>query len=134
MNKVILMGRLVADPVLKFTQSNAPVCKFRLAVNKPGKQSQGQPTADFFIITAWRNTAEFVSKYFIKGQQILIEGVLRNNNYEDSNGTKHYTNDVHAIQVFFADSKHEKPEAQAPQSNHSDVVYASNEDDEDLPF
>lgn len=137
MNKVILLGRLVADPVIRYTTSNIPITRFRIAVNRPGKPQEGQPGADFFQITAWKGTAEFVNKFFRKGQQILIEGVLRNNNWTDQQGNKQYRDDIHAEQVFFADSKKENgsgnASSQADQTT-GDGFYSINEDDEDLPF
>ncbi len=99
-NRVILMGRLVADPELKTTQTGVSVCRFRIAVDryaKPGEEKQ----ADFIQIQAWRNTAEFVSRYFTKGKPIHIEGRLQNNNYTDQNGVKHYSMDVIADSVAF---------------------------------
>lgn len=144
MNKVILMGRLVIDPVIRYTANNIPMVRFRLAVNRPGKQQQGQPTADFIQITTWRGTAEFVNKYFRKGQQVLIEGYLRNNTWTDQQGNKHYSDDVHAEQVYFADSKRDNgaggvPQVSVPVSQgqipeYGDGFYALNEEDEDLPF
>lgn len=149
MNKVILMGRLTADPETRYTQSNIPMTRFKIAVNRPGKPQEGQPTADFFNITAWRSTAEFVGKYFKKGQQVLIEGYLRNNSWTDQQGNKRYSDDVHADQVYFADSKRDSgsnnaygggmPQVSAPafsaeKPENGDGFYALNEDDEDLPF
>lgn len=150
MNKVILMGRLVADPETRYTQSNIAMSRFRIAVNRPGKPQEGQPNADFIQITAWRNTAEFVGKYFHKGQQVLIEGYIRNNNWTDKDGNKRYSDEVHAEQVYFADSKRDSGSnntfgggnmSQAPQSEfqgqkpeNGDGFYALSEDDEDLPF
>ena len=98
-NKVILLGRLVADPETRMTQSNIAMTRFKLAVNRQGKKEEGQPTADFFQITAWRQTAEFVGKYFSKGQQVLIEGYLRNNTWTDKDGNKRYSDDIHADKV-----------------------------------
>lgn len=137
MNKVILLGRLVADPETRYTQSNIPMTRFKLAVNRPGKPQEGQPSADFFQITAWRATAEFVSKYFHKGQQVLIEGYLRNNSWTDQDGNKQYNDVIHAHQVYFADSKRSSgaEQASAPAAPLSgDGFYTLNEDDEDLPF
>ncbi len=105
MNKVILMGRLTADPETRFTTGNIAVARFSLAVNRQGKPVEGQPTADFFNIVAWRTTADFVSKWFKKGQQVLVEGYLRNNNWTDKEGQKRYSVEVHVDQVYFADSK-----------------------------
>lgn len=148
MNKVILLGRLVADPEVRYTQNNIAMTRFKIAVNRPGKPQEGQPTADFLQITAWRHTAEFVGKYFQKGQQVLIEGYLRNNSWTDQQGNKRYSDDIVADQVYFADSKRDRndstfvagsPKVSAPpfqdQSPTSgDGFYTLNEDDEDLPF
>lgn len=131
MNKVILLGRLVADPETRYTQSNIAMTRFKIAVNRQVAKGE-EKQADFFQITAWRQTAEFVGKYFCKGQQILLEGSIRNNNYTDKNGIKHYTNDIHATSVFFADSKQNSRQA-APQTQN-DGFYSLNENDEDLPF
>ena len=153
MNKVILMGRLVADPETRYTQSNIAMTRFKIAVKRMGNPQEGQPTADFIQITAWRSTAEFVSKYFKKGQQVLIEGYLRNNSWTDQQGNKRYSDEVHADNVYFADSKRDgnspgaaapsfggntsiasTPSFQAEKPDNGDGFYALNEDDEDLPF
>ena len=149
MNKVILLGRLVADPETRYTQSNIAMTRFKIAVNRPGKPQEGQPTADFFNLTAWRSTAEFVAKYFKKGQQVLVEGYLRNNTWTDQQGNKRYSDDIHVEQVYFADSKRDtgttntfgggmsqvsQPEFQVQSPENGDGFYALSEDDEDLPF
>lgn len=138
MNKWIGMGRLVADPETRYTQSNIAMTRFKIAVNRQGKPQEGQPTADFFQITAWRQTAEFVQKYFTKGQQVLVEGYLRNNSYTDKDGNKRYSDDIHADKVYFADSKRESGQQtqQAPQQieQGESGLYQLNENDEDLPF
>lgn len=105
MNKVILMGRLTGDPEVRYTQSNISVARFSLAVNRVGKAQEGQPTADFFDIVAWRQTADFVGKYFKKGQQVLVEGNLRNNNWTDQQGQKRYRTEVHVDHAYFADTR-----------------------------
>lgn len=105
-NRCIFMGRLVADPEFRQTQSGIPVCRFRIAVNRP-KSKDGNQEADFISCTAWRSTAEFISRYFSKGSMILVEGQLRNNDYTDNNGTKHYSMDVLIEQVRFTGSKNE---------------------------
>ena len=134
MNKVILLGRLVNEPELRYTTNNTACCKFRIAVNKPGKQAEGQPTADFFQITAWRQTAEFVGKYFTKGQQVLVEGYLRNNSYTDKDGNKRYSDDIHAEQVYFADSKKSNDNSNDNKTYTEPAPYQFSENDEDLPF
>ena len=104
MNKVILIGRLVADPEYRQTQSGIPVCRFRIAVNRP-KRKDAEQEADFIGCTAWRTTAEFISRYFTKGSKIVVEGQLRNNDYTDNNGVKHYGMDVLVDAVEFGESK-----------------------------
>lgn len=102
MNKIELMGRLCADPDFRTTQSGTAVCRFRIAVNRRFKNQQtGEYEADFISCTAWRQTAEFVSRYFQKGSMIALIGSLRNNDYTDSNNVKHYSMDVLAEEVYF---------------------------------
>ena len=86
-NKVILIGRLCADPEFRQTTSGIAVCRIRLAVDRP-KQKDQEQQADFVNCTAWRNTAEFISRYFTKGKKIIVEGSLRNNDYTDNNGER----------------------------------------------
>ena len=103
-NKVIIMGRLTADPELKNTQSGIAVIRFTVAVNRQYKKDQEQQ-ADFIRCTAWRQSAEFISKYFAKGKMIIVEGALRNNDYTDANGVKHHSMDVQVDNVSFGESK-----------------------------
>lgn len=104
LNRVILIGRLVADPEYRQTQSGVSVCRFRIAVDRP-YQKDKERQADFIGCTAWRNTADFVSRYFSKGKMIIVEGSLHNNDYTDNNGVKHYSMDVLANNVGFGESK-----------------------------
>lgn len=104
LNKVILMGRLTADPELRQTPNNIATCRFSVAVDRP-YQKDAERQADFINVVVWRQTAEFVSKYFSKGKMIIVEGSLRNNNYTDKNGVKHYGMDVVADNVSFGESK-----------------------------
>ena len=106
MNKVVLMGRLTKEPEMRATQSNTAVCSFSLAVNRRFKQ-EGQPDADFINVVAWAKTAEFVSKYFTKGQQVGVIGRIQTRNYDDKDGKKVYVTEVIAEEVYFADSKKE---------------------------
>ena len=107
MNKVILLGRLSKDVETRYTQSNnTMVASFTLAVNRRFKQ-EGQPSADFINIVAWSKTAEFVSKYFKKGQQVAVVGRLQTRTWDDEQGQKHYITEVIAEEVYFADSKKE---------------------------
>jgi single-strand DNA-binding protein len=106
LNKVILMGRLVRDPELNQTANGIAVCKFTVAVNRPYQKDKEQQ-ADFINVTAWRGTAEFVSKYFSKGSIIIVEGKLQNNDYTDKDGVKHYSMVVQADNVNFGGGKSE---------------------------
>ncbi len=131
-NRIILMGRLTKDPELKNTQSGIPMCRFSIAVDRAYSKGQEKQT-DFFDITAWRQTAEFVSKYFSKGKCILIEGKLQNNNYTDQNGVKQYRNAIIADNVAFCGDKSgnrqngQAPPAQQPYQNQYQQGYAQNQ-------
>lgn len=104
LNKVILMGRLVADPELRQTPNNISVCRFRIAVDR-GYSADKEKKADFITVVAWRATAEFVAKYFSKGKMIIVEGALHNADYTDSNNVKHYSMEVTADKVAFGETK-----------------------------
>lgn len=132
-NRIILMGRLTKDPELKTTQSGVTMCRFSIAVDRAYSKGQEKQT-DFFDITAWRQTAEFVSKYFSKGKCILIEGKLQNNNYTDQNGVKQYRNAIIADNVAFCGDKsggqqngQQAPPAQQPYQNQYQQGYAQNQ-------
>jgi single-strand DNA-binding protein len=119
-NKVILMGRLVADPELRQTPSNISVCRFTIAVDRPftaGSEKQ----ADFIRIVAWRQQAEFASKYFSKGKMVIVDGALHNNDYTDANGVKHYGFEVTADRVSFGESK--SASQSAPSGNFQQPSY-----------
>ena len=108
MNKYIAIGRLTADPELRQTQSGVATCRFTVAIDRKfADKNTGEKQADFVTCVAWRQTAEFVSKYFQKGSMIAIEGSLRNNNYQDKNhpDITHYTIEVMVDNVEFTGSK-----------------------------
>lgn len=108
LNKVIIMGRLTRDPEFRQTTSGIPSCRFSVAVNRSYKNKQtGERVeeTDFIDCDAWRQQAEFISRYFAKGSMILVEGQLRNNNWTDNNGVKHYTMRVQVDNVSFCESK-----------------------------
>ncbi|MBO7150284.1 MAG: single-stranded DNA-binding protein [Clostridia bacterium] len=120
-NKVILVGRLTADPELKQTTTGLSVCSFSIAVNRRfSKAAEGQPTADFFNIVAWRNTAEFVCRSFRKGRPILVCGQLQNRTWTDSQGVKRYATEIVADEVDFVDSR---PEGAAQGAGQGDGQY-----------
>lgn len=105
-NKVILMGRLTRDPEFRQTTSGIPCCRFSVAVSRQFADKQtGEREADFIDCIAWRTSAEFVSRYFHKGSMIIVEGALRNDNYTDNNGVKHYRMNVQVDNVSFGESK-----------------------------
>ena len=99
MNKVILMGRLTANPELKHTQSNLPVVNFTLAVNRPYVKQGQERQADFIDIVCWRSTAEFVARYFTKGQQVAVCGSLQVRNWQDQQGNKRRSYEVCRFQA-----------------------------------
>lgn len=103
MNKVILMGRLTTDPEVRYSGETA-ISRFSLAVDRKYKKDGGQE-ADFPSVVAFGKTAEFTEKYFHKGMKIALTGRLQTGNYTDKNGVKHYTTDVIAEEVEFAESK-----------------------------
>ena len=107
MNNVILMGRLTADPELRQTQSGIASCRFTIAVNRRFKNDNGEYDADFITCVAWRQTAEFVSRYFSKGSMIAVSGSLRTGKYQDKNHSDvtHYTTDVYVDNVEFTGEK-----------------------------
>ena len=106
-NRVILVGNLVADPELKTTPNGTSVTRFRIAVNRRFTRTGEQPQTDFFEIVAWRQSAEFVSRFFTKGSSILVSGTLQNRNWTDNNNVKHYSTEIVADEVTFAGRKGE---------------------------
>mgnify|MGYP000971246118 FL=1 len=131
LNKVILMGRITAEPELRYTTSNTPVCSFTLAVERDYKDSEGNRQADFINCQAWRNTAEFVCKYFTKGQPIVVVGKIQTRTWEDQEGKKHYATEVVVDNVYFAGSS-KKNEQSTEQSDIPEGFIPV--DDSELPF
>lgn len=105
LNVVAIMGRLVADPELKTTQSGNSVCTFRIAVDRSYVPQSEEHQADFITVTAWRKTAEFVSKYFQKGSMISVQGRLETRQYQDKNGNNRTATEVLAAEVGFCGPK-----------------------------
>ena len=104
MNKVILIGRLAADPEIRFTQSNKCVASYRLAVDRAFK-SEGQSDADFIGCVAWGKNGEFCQKYLHKGMKIAVEGRIQTRNYDDKDGKKVYVTEVIVDHHEFCESK-----------------------------
>ena len=145
-NKVILGGRLTADPELKQTPNGVAVVSFSIAVNRIFG-SGGQQQTDFFNVTAWRATAEFVSRYFHKGSSICVVGSIQNRSWTDQNGQKRYATDIIADEVQFVDSRSEgsngassqgayTPDAYTPSYSSSGMApkFEEIKTDDDLPF
>ena len=105
LNKAILMGNLVADPELKQTPSGVAVCSFRIGVQRRFKDANGQYASDFINIVAWRQQAEFVSKYFRKGSSIVVVGSIQTRDYTDQQGNTRYATEVVADEVSFGADK-----------------------------
>jgi single-strand DNA-binding protein len=111
-NKVILGGRLTADPELKTTPSGIAVTSFTVAVNRRYGQKSGEDAqADFFNVTAWRQTAEFITRYFRKASSICVVGTLQTRSWVDQNGQKRFATEIVADEAYFVDAKSESPMA-----------------------
>lgn len=143
LNCIILMGRLTANPELKHTPNNISVTRFTLAVNRTYVKAGQDRQADFIDIVAWRSTAEFICKYFSKGQLAAIQGSLQVRNYTDKEGIKRKAVEVIADNVYFAEPKRDltnsQPSPEAPQDYPSEPSFESESDiedllDDDLPF
>lgn len=158
LNVVVLTGRLVADPELKTTQSGNSVCTFRVAVDRSYAPQGEERKADFITVTAWRKTAEFVSKYFQKGSMISVQGRLETRQYQDKNGNNRTATEVLAAEVGFcgpkaadktavrdfdkqtesytseANASYSAPQAAQNFSQGSTDDFAEITDDGDLPF
>ena len=150
LNKVVLAGKLTADPELKRTQSDISVLSFTIAVNRrfAGKSADGQPAqsqADFISCVAWRQTAEFISRFFHKGSSICVTGSIQTRNWQDQNGQKRYATEVIVDEAMFVDSKGEGPQGTYTPDAYSAPSFSSgagdapkfeevNTDESFLPF
>ena len=140
LNKIFIMGRLTRDPELRRTQSGTPVASFTLAVDRDIKNKQtGERETDFIDCVAWRNTGEFVSKYFTKGRVAVVEGRLQMRDWTDKDGNKRRSAEVVADNVYFGDSKREGDSGgYSGPSYGSDPAagdqFAELDDDEPIPF
>ena len=133
LNKVILGGRLTADPELKQTPQGVSVTSFSIAVNRRGKDAQ----TDFINCVAWRNNADFICRFFKKGSSICISGSVQTRSYEDKQGVKRTVTEIIADEAFFVDGKsdgqvleRDEPAFQQPQTSNFEEVSG----DDDLPF
>ena len=151
MNMVCLLGRLTADPELRHTQTQIPVTSFTLAVDRTYQPKGQERQADFINIVAWRQTAEFVTRYFHKGQRMALTGTLQSRRYVDRDGNNRTAYEVVADNVFFAESKSQNGgyqpaapsfDSQVPQYTEAPASFSTAAPgdfvevvgDEDLPF
>lgn len=142
LNKVVVMGRLTRDPEIKKVGSDVSVCSFSIVCDRDivNKQSNERET-DFFDVTAWRSTADFVGKYFGKGRMIVVVGRLQKRSYTDKDGNNRSVVDIIAESVYFGDSKKDSessnnasaPASYAPPAQGNDFA-AVGDDDGELPF
>ena len=106
LNHIVIMGRLTRDPEVRYTQSQLPVASFAVAVDRDySGRDGGEKQTDFINCTAWRSTAEFISKYFHKGSMIVVSGRLQSNKYQDRDGNNRTAYEVVADNVYFGESK-----------------------------
>ena len=143
-NKVILGGRLTADPELRQNPSGIAVTSFSIAVNRRYSKNANEQQTDFFNVVAWRQNAEFISRYFRKGSSICIIGTIQNRSWTDPQGQKRYATDIVVDEAHFVDSKGEgpamggyTPDSYATPGFASDAGaprFEEMSNDDDLPF
>lgn len=138
LNRIVLMGRLTRDPELRRTGSGTAVSSFSIAVDRDFKGQGGEKETDFIDIVAWRNTAEFVSKYFTKGRMAVVEGRLQIRDWKDKEGNNRRSAEVVADNVYFGDSKRDGDAAGGSytggQTAQNGGFKEIDEDDGELPF
>ena len=140
MNKIFLIGNLTRDPEMRSTQNGTPVCTFTVAVNRRNRQGAeaGQPEADFFRVTTWRQQAETCSRYLAKGRKVGVSGTLTLQSYTGSDGQQRYSLEVNADEVEFLTPRGEGGGENRPASQENTAQENSNGfvrvDDDDLPF
>ena len=143
LNKIIIMGRLTRDPELRRTASSTAVADYTLAVDRDFKSQNGEKSTDFIDVVAWRNTAEFVAKYFTKGRMAVVEGRLQIRDWKDKDGNNRRSAEVVAENVYFGDSKRDGAPAgdyAAPMGGYAAPVSTTSsfseieDEDGDLPF
>lgn len=140
LNRIVIMGRLTRDPELRHTQTGTPVASFTVACDRDFKDKQtGEKATDFIDIVAWRQTAEFVSRFFTKGRMAAVEGRLQVRDYKDKDGNKRRAAEVVADNVYFGDSRKDTEGGSAPAGGYSAPPGPSGgfgdlNDDGELPF
>lgn len=135
LNKTILMGRLTKDPELKTTQTGNAVCSFTIAVDRDRKDANGNRHTDFINCVAWLKKAEFITKYFVKGQMMVVVGSIQTRSYEDRNGNNRTATEIVVDEVSFAGERRENRDEEKPQYRPGALTdIEPDEDDGDLPF
>ena len=132
MNKVIMVGRIATDPEMKTTAGGVARCAFRLAVARRFKNAAGQYEPDFFNVSCWRQTADFVSRHFAKGDAIAIDGSLQTRTYDAQDGTKRYVTEINAEHVEFVGNREARQNQGHPEEPAQDGFVEV--DDGELPF
>ena len=131
LNKVILIGRFTRDPELRSTPQGTSTCSFSLAVDRNYQSAGGERQADFINCVAWRQTAEFISKYFQKGNMICVEGSIQTRSWKDNEGNNRYATEVVVDRSHFVESKKEAAEQAEGVVRFEPTVLGQ---DDDLPF
>ncbi len=126
LNKVILMGRLTDNPDYRQTPTGVSVATFRLAVDRNYQKSGEERKADFISVVTWRNTADFVNRFFTKGQLVAVEGSLQTRDYTDNQGNRRYVTEVVADQVYFAEGKRNSDSNASPYSQQQNSYSQNN--------
>ena len=142
LNKVILIGRFTRDPELRSTPQGTSTCSFSLAVDRNYQSASGERQADFINCVAWRQTAEFISKYFQKGNMICVEGSIQTRSWKDNEGNNRYATEVVVDRSYFVESKRSAQESSAMSTApvFNDSPFGNLPDptplgtDDDLPF
>ena len=138
LNNVVIMGRLTRDPELRRAGNGVPVASFTIAVDRDfASKDGGEKETDFIDVVCWRSTAEFVSKYFAKGRMAVASGRLQIHTWTDKDGNKRRNAEVHAENVYFADSKKDDGgfgQTYAATENPAQAFPVMTEPDEGLPF
>ena len=136
LNKTILMGRMVADPELKKTNSDMSVCNFTLAVDKPKGKNTENVEANFIDCVAWRGTAEIICKFFHKGSRIIIDGAIQTRTYKDKSGNNRKATEIVVNDFSFVDRKsdNDAPRQEASPAASAPSVNVEPSDDDDLPW
>lgn len=135
LNRITMTGRMTADPELRKTANDISVTSFSIANQRNYKNADNERDTDFFDVTAWRATAEFVTQYFSKGSLITVDGRLETRRYTDKNGNNRVAVEIKADNVYFGDSKNENQRTSAPANGGADFVPDFGEmENDDFPF